>query len=155
MKKKPDAVNAYEIRYYGTTQDLHDFYLLLRKELLPSEPVQVSAPDLFFGIVGSGHRGSHYGWELYRVDETMVLVEYADSWNGMSRRQREASGPEHTALSRLGVSFHPPNKELNAGLETILGKCRVEFIAYDSSQTRNPQVSRPEDLGKWRRLSKK
>ncbi len=152
MKKKPDAVNAYEIRYYGTTQDMHNFYLLLRKELLTSEPVQISSPDLFFGIVGSGHRGSHYGWELYHIGETTVLLEYADSWNGMSR-MREAPRPEHAALSRLGVSFHPPNKELNAGLEAILGKCKVEFIAFDSSRTRNPQVRRAEDLDQWKKLS--
>ena len=109
----------------GEPGNLRKIYSLLREQVLP-EPIKRSDKDLFTGRIGTGYRGNHYGWELYKIGEGKIAVlEYTDSWDGIVRGSNPPQ-PQDASLSQLRISLVHDNV-LEKRIVKIVRECGEPF----------------------------
>lgn len=112
-----ELTNGYRIPY--TVNNLGRKILpALREQILQDEPIQRSEPTL----VGGNSNPMFYEWEMYKVDNSVVMVEMRrhrkDDWGGTAKPP---------LILELKISLHPPTTYLTQGIESALGDCGATF----------------------------
>jgi hypothetical protein len=120
------VMNVYDVDEPNCNDNLNQLYTLVRERVLTGEPIQSSESGLFTGSIYSGHRGEHYGWQMFAVKDCHVLVEYWDGWDGFSQGISKPE-PQDASLSRLRFSIHPPRSDIKMGIEMVVRECGEKY----------------------------
>ena len=125
MSKLPKP-KVYDIdnvlRGYNDFNKLANIYLDLRRKVLQSEPVQRLSTSTIT-ITWPNWRGGRYGWELYKQNNSVVMLEmfmggsgYKDATNSPIIIDKESH------LNGLRVTVHNSNPEIEDGIEAIISR---------------------------------
>lgn len=116
------------LRGYNDSMKLHSIYDDLKKGPLSVSPIQESAKPLIF-LGPPNWRYGNYGWELYDLNPTLLMLEYFGRWTGYAHERdvplkpgEKAESGERAPLSELRLTIHNSKKELENSIEEIIAK---------------------------------
>jgi|GEM_PF-6643550 len=93
------------------------------REILPPPVLVSTGPDGETSFVPRAERyhelGNQYGWELFKVEGSVVMLEYHAWWGNGFRVGQQPPAPQEAQLSSLRVTLHDPTPELEQRIEKL------------------------------------
>jgi hypothetical protein len=103
---------------YHSYDKLSNIYKDLQKELLPVKPLHESLDSLV--TIKTTWRGAQYGWQLFAIDESVLLIEYYGRWQGYASDPLTAPHITKSSLNKLSITLHNPKDIFTKKIEDIL-----------------------------------
>jgi hypothetical protein len=75
---------------YNNHEKLLKIYNDFRKEIATGEPIQSSPINLVSINSMSCERVGNYGWQLFQIKESFLMLEYFGFWNGSASESRRS-----------------------------------------------------------------
>lgn len=121
--RKPAVIEINDqLGGYSESDKLRDVYRDLRRNVLTTDPIQKSTRPF---VNPPGHVSGHYGWELYEVDDSLVMLEYFGGWTGHCWQFRENSPPpshKDSWLHHITLTVHRPRKRVLEQVDKVVSK---------------------------------
>ncbi len=123
VKKENDEGIFYTVddimRGYNDWDKLNNVYKDLRDVL--GEPVFESNGNLV--LVSGSHRKAGYGWEIYDIEQNLVLLEYLNNWEGYAHEPYNMPRPSTGGFTMtIGLTLRKTDKKLERRIERIFNK---------------------------------
>lgn len=109
------------LRGYNSRSKLRDIYKDLRESILPFPPTQTSDEPLLT-LQDPNWRRGNYGWELYLLPQSAVMVEYFGVWRGYPHETPNPPAPKDAEIHKLKLTIHNSNPDLEKEIESIIDK---------------------------------
>lgn len=108
------------LKGYNDSDKLTNLYSDLRNDIILQEPIWKSDKDMVTII--NSQRNSHYGWELYEVNNSLLMLEYFGRWQGYAHESRYAPSVKEASLHAIRLTINNSNAQLEEGIEKIISK---------------------------------
>ena len=107
---------------YNNFDKLREIYREIREKVLTGNPVQTSDMPLLTIYKCANSRPGNYGWELYLLNSSSLILEYYGDWTGYGSETRIPPAPENAKLSKLKITINNSEKSLEEKIEGIISR---------------------------------
>ncbi len=130
MKSMVSEPKIYELddvlNGFNDFHKLKNLYSDLRDNVIGQNPIQECNANIIT-LNSNGHRGGQYGWELYAIDASLLMLEYFGSWKGYGTR-RWAPPVKEANLDKVRLTIHNSCEELELAIEEVIAKYPRESV---------------------------
>lgn len=128
QKSRPTIIEVDDIlRGCNDSHKIRDIYLELKRKVLKVKPIQTSPNGLVTIDSFSFERKGSYEWELYQMEDSLILLEAFGYWKGYAPRGCPQPKLMDKTPSRyadswncLRLTIHNPTGETISRIEKIL-----------------------------------
>ena len=106
---------------YNNYDKLRKIYADLRQRVLVGEPIQ-SSSEPFITLKFPNWRSGNYGWELYSVNGSSLVLEYFGRWSGYANEMGCPPGPKEASLHHMRLTIHNSKPALEQQIGEILSQ---------------------------------